>query len=211
MFSKKKKEDDPAVLHPSQNDDSRVVVIPIDESQHAETAFDWYMKNVRKGTDKLKLVHCYEPPPPPASSYPAFRTTNRYLKNQRKPNDKVKLVHCAELEQPSGAYYPDYAVPPEAWQDQIEKSKDRVHKLMEKYEKKMKDSKVSGSVYSEMGRAGECVCKVADKSNANLIIMGSRGLGMVRRTVMGSCSEYVLHHSKVPVTIIPKEDPNKYI
>ncbi|CAH1779662.1 unnamed protein product, partial [Owenia fusiformis] len=175
MFSKKKKEDDPAVLHPSQNDDSRVVVIPIDESQHAETAFDWY------------------------------------LKNQRKPNDKVKLVHCAELEQPSGAYYPDYAVPPEAWQDQIEKSKDRVHKLMEKYEKKMKDSKVSGSVYSEMGRAGECVCKVADKSNANLIIMGSRGLGMVRRTVMGSCSEYVLHHSKVPVTIIPKEDPNKYI
>jgi nucleotide-binding universal stress UspA family protein len=34
-----------------------------------------------------------------------------------------------------------------------------------------------------------------------MVVMGTRGQGTVRRTIMGSVSDYVAHHSKVPVLV----------
>ncbi len=50
---------------------------------------------------------------------------------------------------------------------------------------------------------GEVICKVAsEEAKADLIVMGSRGLGAVSRMLVGSTSDYVLHHANVPVTIV---------
>lgn len=54
--------------------------------------------------------------------------------------------------------------------------------------------------------AGVGICKAAKQHGVTLIVMGTRGLGSVRRTVLGSVSDYVLHHSHIPVAIVPKED-----
>ena len=35
--------------------------------------------------------------------------------------------------------------------------------------------------------------------------MGSRGMGLLRRSILGSVSQYVIDHSRVPVTVIPKD------
>ena len=43
--------------------------------------------------------------------------------------------------------------------------------------------------------------KRAREIGASLVVTGSRGLGVIRRTVLGSVSDYVLHHVKVPVVI----------
>jgi nucleotide-binding universal stress UspA family protein len=40
-------------------------------------------------------------------------------------------------------------------------------------------------------------------SDADLIVLGQRGVGGFARLVMGSVSSQVAHHSKVPVTIVP--------
>ena len=37
-----------------------------------------------------------------------------------------------------------------------------------------------------------------------MIVMGTRGLGTVRRTILGSVSDYVLHHAHCPVIICKK-------
>ena len=56
---------------------------------------------------------------------------------------------------------------------------------------------------SEFGKPGEIICKVAKKENVELIVMGARGHGKLRRTLMGSVSGYCVHHAHVPVAVVP--------
>ncbi len=50
---------------------------------------------------------------------------------------------------------------------------------------------------------GEGIMAVVESENANLIVMGTRGLDMIRRTLLGSVSDYVIRHSNVPVLVCP--------
>lgn len=43
---------------------------------------------------------------------------------------------------------------------------------------------------------------VDHSADADLLVVGARGLGMVRAAVLGSISGYCLHHAKVPVAVI---------
>ena len=43
------------------------------------------------------------------------------------------------------------------------------------------------------------------KKEIDYIVMGNRGVGLLRRTFLGSTSDFVLHHAHLPVTIIPPQ------
>ena len=49
----------------------------------------------------------------------------------------------------------------------------------------------------------------ADSNKADMVICGSRGQGLFRRTVLGSISDYIIHHAKMPVVICKHEDEQK--
>lgn len=57
-------------------------------------------------------------------------------------------------------------------------------------------------VHLRMGTASRQVLATASEVGAGLIVMGSRGLGPVRRTMLGSVSEDVVHHALVPVLVM---------
>jgi nucleotide-binding universal stress UspA family protein len=57
-------------------------------------------------------------------------------------------------------------------------------------------------VHLRMGRADEEIVELAQSINAGLIVMGSRGLGRLRRALVGSVSESVVRHAHCPVTIV---------
>lgn len=61
--------------------------------------------------------------------------------------------------------------------------------------------KVGGKVKSVNGRPGEVIVNVAKEEGATLIVTGTRGMGTIRRTLVGSISDYVIHHSPVPVLV----------
>ena len=62
---------------------------------------------------------------------------------------------------------------------------------------------VEGSVViSDFDRnPGHFLCETATKENVGLLVLGTRGLGTIRRTIMGSVSDYVVHHAHCPVTV----------
>lgn len=51
-----------------------------------------------------------------------------------------------------------------------------------------------------VGRAGEQIVSAA--SDADLVVIGARGLGAFGRLLLGSVSEYVLHHAACPVLVV---------
>lgn len=50
---------------------------------------------------------------------------------------------------------------------------------------------------------GHTICDIAKANKAKLLVIGQRGLGAIRRTFLGSVSDYVIHHTHVPVLLVP--------
>ncbi len=47
------------------------------------------------------------------------------------------------------------------------------------------------------------ICKEAEEEKVTMIIMGTRGLGAIKRNILGSVSYRVLHEAPCPVTVVP--------
>jgi nucleotide-binding universal stress UspA family protein len=52
------------------------------------------------------------------------------------------------------------------------------------------------------GRTSNEVIALCKEIDADLLVVGSRGLGTVRRILMGSQSEEIVHHAQVPVLVL---------
>jgi nucleotide-binding universal stress UspA family protein len=67
---------------------------------------------------------------------------------------------------------------------------------------------VGGTVAGAHLRMGEVALEIvalAEELGADLIVMGSRGLGGVRRALMGSVSDSVVRHAHCPVLVVRPE------
>ena len=60
-------------------------------------------------------------------------------------------------------------------------------------------------VHARMGYPDAEIVGLAGRLSAGLIVIGSRGLGPLRRALMGSVSEGVVHHAHCPVLVVRKE------
>jgi len=50
-------------------------------------------------------------------------------------------------------------------------------------------------------KPGELICQLADQEAVTMIVVGTRGLGAIRRTILGSVSDYIVHHAGCPVVV----------
>ena len=55
---------------------------------------------------------------------------------------------------------------------------------------------------------GESIVAVAIEEQVSMVVLGTRGLGKLRRTILGSVSDYVLHHVHCPVAICSHTHPS---
>ena len=56
-----------------------------------------------------------------------------------------------------------------------------------------------------MGRADAEIVDKAEEIGAGLIVVGSRGVGAMRRTLTGSVSDSVVRHAHCPVMVVREE------
>jgi nucleotide-binding universal stress UspA family protein len=61
---------------------------------------------------------------------------------------------------------------------------------------------VKSEMVLEMGSPRSLICEIAERESVDLLIVGSRGLGNVQRLVLGSVSDYVIHHAQCPVLVV---------
>lgn len=66
-----------------------------------------------------------------------------------------------------------------------------------------KDSNATIRTLLRTGDPGKEICKEAEDSAVDNIVMGYRGLGAVKRAILGSVATHVLHETPCPVTIVP--------
>jgi nucleotide-binding universal stress UspA family protein len=60
-----------------------------------------------------------------------------------------------------------------------------------------------------IGRPDAEITAVAEEIGAGLIVVGSRGLGALRRAMLGSVSDSVVRHAHCPVMVVRKEEPTE--
>ncbi|KAF2585389.1 hypothetical protein F2Q70_00037474 [Brassica cretica] len=57
------------------------------------------------------------------------------------------------------------------------------------------------------GEAKDMICQAVEQMHVDLLVVGSRGLGKIKRAFIGSVSDYCAHHANCPILIVkpPKE------
>lgn len=53
-----------------------------------------------------------------------------------------------------------------------------------------------------IGAAGPEICRVATEVGADVVVVGSRGRGAIRRALLGSVSSHVVHNAPCPVMVV---------
>lgn len=124
-----------------------------------------------------------------------------YSSHFHKPENRVVVVNTPEF----------FISPSENSTQRIEEaimeSNAKTEIIKNKFVNKMSEHGMTGEfVALEDKNAGHGIVRYADSVGASFIVTGSRGLSKFRRTLLGSVSDYILHHSHVPVLVCRKKD-----
>ncbi|XP_062579750.1 putative universal stress protein SAUSA300_1656 [Saccostrea cucullata] len=124
-----------------------------------------------------------------------------YMKRIHLRENKIIIVHVTDHLR--NFAYNTSVIPadPELIQLAYQEEEHKARALMDEMGDFLTKNQIEGEVIRLFGNPGELIVKKAQEIQADLLISGSRGLGLIRRTVLGSVSDFVIHHSEVPVMV----------
>jgi nucleotide-binding universal stress UspA family protein len=113
-----------------------------------------------------------------------------------KTGSELHVVHVGEA---TLGYHPER----HGYRIQYERDEKEARELLET---QVEGIKAAGDTVAQahlrMGKADEQIVVLAEELGADLIVMGSRGLGGVKRALMGSVSDSVVRHAHCPVLVV---------
>ncbi|XP_066936429.1 universal stress protein MSMEG_3950/MSMEI_3859-like isoform X2 [Clytia hemisphaerica] len=132
-----------------------------------------------------------------------------YCSNLHRDGDTIGLVHVYQTPVVPVPLGGDNMIYDAGLYDQLlqDAFKTSQH-ILAKYKSKCTDLNIKHEEFFQHmnDSVGHTICSIAHEKDAKNIIMGQRGLGVVRRTLLGSTSDYVVHHSHLPTIIIPHKE-----
>lgn len=156
---------------------TKCILVPFDHRENCIRAFDWYLENYGTDDQQVILLHVYN----------SLESVQQCASDD--DSDEVSDMREDDLINISNA------------------ARQQAKPMLEPFEDKCKKKKIAFKARFEFGSPGEAICQVAKDEQATCILLGNRGLGAFRRRILGSVSDHVVHHSKVPVIIVP---PNEH-
>jgi nucleotide-binding universal stress UspA family protein len=98
---------------------------------------------------------------------------------------------------------PITARPPEVQERELEEAMNQAQQFLDQQAQRARGEGVEvAETHLVRGRADSEIVHLSEEVGAGLIVMGSRGLGGVRRALMGSVSDSVVRHAHCPVLIV---------
>lgn len=91
----------------------------------------------------------------------------------------------------------------EAWEANLERDEEQARSFVEGQARTIeREGTRVDKVHLSFGRPGHEIVRLAEELDAGLIVMGSRGRGGLKRALMGSVSDSVVHHAHCPVLVV---------
>ncbi|XP_030542646.1 universal stress protein PHOS34 [Rhodamnia argentea] len=157
------------------------VVVAVDGSEESMNALRWAI-------DNLKLRSPTDSPSP--SSFVVLHV-------QSPPSIVAGLSPGAiPFGGPSDLEVPAFTAAIEAHQKRITQA------ILDHAMEICSDNNVNIKTEVAIGDPKEKICEVVEKLNADLLVMGSRAFGPIKRMFLGSVSNYCTNHVQCPVIIV---------
>jgi nucleotide-binding universal stress UspA family protein len=119
-----------------------------------------------------------------------------YVHNFHRPGNKLLLVHVPE---------PNSNIALKSstkLQDQMQHWEIKLAAMQGRYMDKMKVRQIDGEFLRLSHKTpGQAIVECALEKQATFVVIGTRGQSKVRRTIMGSVSDYIVHNCHAPVLL----------
>jgi len=129
----------------------------------------------------------------------------------QKTNSELHVVYVFGIAPVGPPVYPEAT---ELQSEEFEAENEERQQISERRAREVLDAEVErirsdgGAVAGEHqveGRVAPEIVGLAEEIGAGLIVLGSRGLGGLRRALMGSVSDSVVRHAHCPVMVVREE------
>ncbi|KAL2521925.1 Adenine nucleotide alpha hydrolase-like superfamily protein [Forsythia ovata] len=160
---------------------ARSVGIGMDYSPTSKSALCWAINNLIEEGDQIVIVHVVSPKAEPTNKQ-LFQDTGSPL---------IPLAEFREIN-----VYKHYGLNPDP----------EVLDMLDKVAR-TKRVKVVAKVY--WGDPREKLIDAVEQLKLDSLVVGSRGLGVLKRVLLGSVSNYVVQNAPCPVTVVKGTPPPK--
>ncbi|PAA64545.1 hypothetical protein BOX15_Mlig014254g2 [Macrostomum lignano] len=159
---------------------SRRILLPVDGSKHSDRAVSWFLANLYRPGDFAVLAFVLEPPHR-APTEPHLSSVGDDFVQEGNRAYSEGLKEAARLKAKFYQACREAGVP----------------------EAQLHFQELVGS------KAGDTLVRYVEESSISCVVIGSRGLGKLRRTFLGSVSEHLLHNAGCAVIVCPGKKSKK--
>uniref|UniRef100_A0A5B7BG46 Putative universal stress protein A-like protein n=1 Tax=Davidia involucrata TaxID=16924 RepID=A0A5B7BG46_DAVIN len=157
------------------------VMVAIDENESSYHALMWVLENLQESITN---------------------SGNPLVIFMAQPSPKNSLVFPAPLGL-ARLYCPVSAIP--EFVNSVQDKNMRVSLgILEKAKRICTSHGVDAETIAEVGDPKEAICNAVQKYKINLLVLGDRDLGKIKRAFLGSVSNYCVHNANCPVLVVKK-------
>ncbi|MBD2183777.1 universal stress protein [Planktothrix sp. FACHB-1355] len=141
---------------------------------------------------------------------------DRALELAQATGASLRLLHCMTndtIAEPIGpipvemGFYPEFAGYSYRAQPQLtEKRLEEAQIMLQNFCQTAQKQGVTADFDCQIGEASQSICKAAQNWGADLLVLGRRGRTGLTEALMGSVSNYVMHHAPCSVLVIQSVD-----